>query len=92
MDTNTPGGLRTTPHTVEKKDPRIRIPRPVHLVAMTVVLVLLSLGLVAGPQTASSQTSLECITDTDGANDEPGQKDLTMLCRVLGTVDPLEIQ
>ena len=38
-----------------------------------------------------SPEALECIIDTDGANDEPGQKDLTQLCRETTAIDPVEI-
>ena len=33
----------------------------------------------------------ECIIDVDGANDAPGQKDLTLFCEDTATSDPLDI-
>ena len=32
-----------------------------------------------------------CFNDSDGANDEPGQKDLNQLCQNQGSVDPIQI-
>ena len=36
-------------------------------------------------------TALTCEDDTSGANDEPGQKDMTRFCTVQGTYDPLVV-
>jgi len=44
-----------------------------------VVALLLALG-IAVYASSSVQAALTCVNDTAGANDEPGQKDLTQLC------------
>ncbi len=46
---------------------------------LIVVASLLALG-VAVFASSAVQAALTCTNDTAGANDEPGQKDLTQLC------------
>lgn len=45
-------------------------------------LVFMSIGVVALPATSNiaALTAIECTNDSAGANDEPGQKDLTRMC------------
>ncbi|OQA93065.1 MAG: Serine-aspartate repeat-containing protein D precursor [Microgenomates group bacterium ADurb.Bin219] len=44
-------------------------------------------------QLSTLAASFSCtpVPDADGANDEPGQKDLTLLCRDLSSIDPLNV-
>ena len=54
-----------------------------------VLVLILSAGLLLGG--VAAQGTYECTDDTDGANDVPGQKDLTRFCFDSTSVDPLII-
>ena len=41
--------------------------------------------------TAMPAAAMRCLVDVDGANDDPGQKDVTQFCVGLGANDPFEI-
>lgn len=56
--------------------------------ALVFVLVLGAMTVV-GVKVANAEVSTEI--DSDGANDEPGQKDLTMLTRDQSSIDPVII-
>src|SRR5512139_2806116 len=40
---------------------------------------------------ASPAFAERCIVDVDGANDDPGQKDVTQFCSAIGAGDPYEL-
>jgi len=46
---------------------------------------------ITGVSISIPSTITDCRDDTDGANDEPGQKDLTKFCQDPNAFDPLEI-
>lgn len=48
-------------------------------------------GQILATTTFTDSPGYSCVSDSAGANDEPGQKDLTALCRDLGSNDPLQI-
>ena len=53
-------------------------------------IVVMCLGLVA-TQPVLGQTLGNCQTDVQGANDQPGQKDLTQFCAELGDFFPFDL-
>ena len=71
----------STPRTIDRR-------RSGNLVTRTLCALTFLVGLLAGPAPAVAghlPVPSDCQSDVDGANDQPGQKDLTQFCAAAGT-------
>jgi Cys-rich repeat protein len=67
------------------------IDRSVHTVSFRNLAAAVASGFALVLVMAAPAAAMRCIVDVDGANDDPGQKDVTQFCVGLGDNDPFDV-